>query len=467
MSKQSILALGINLPPCEGFEPVDFTDKRSLLDADIIVAQPSWSGFELSYNDGFQGRHTLDEDSSRVFREMKPHWSREYGEALEAGKGIIFFLSEHHERNFYTGTYESSGTGRNTRKTVHVNRCSDYDFVPIPPIRLGFGSGKSMKLSQAGKVLQSFWAKYSEHMAYHAFMTGVRGDVVVSTTTGNRALGLLQRHPSSGGYALYLPELDFSYLGREVAEDNERWAEAYVQFCLSFRKDIIDLDRAIKSDVEKESSPDWANQEAYALESESSLLKDLDDIARESEVLAERRLVAAEALDKELGWKALLNGSGKELERVVREALVLIGYVVSTVDDGTSEFDVVFEADGRRFIGEVEGKDTKPISIDKASQLHRNLAEDFSRDDIASMATGVLFGNGERLIDPSERSETFTLKVKTFAATTNLTLVNTVDLYGLVQAIKLGASDDYKASCREAIAASSGALAKFPVSKEE
>ncbi|KQM46016.1 hypothetical protein ASE69_17080 [Sphingomonas sp. Leaf208] len=464
MAKQSILALGISLPSCEGFEPIDFTDKRSLLDADIVVAEPNWSGFSNSYSDAYQGRQTLDEESSGTYREMRPHWARQYKEALDAGKALIFFLSDHNERNYYTGTYEASGTGRNARKTVHVNRCSNYDFIPIATSRLGFGSGKNMKLTQDGKILHEFWSKHGEHMTYHAYMSGMEGDVLVSTAAGNRTLGLLHRHPTSGGYMLFLPELDWSYLGKEVADDGEHWATSYTQFVRAFRKDLIDLDRAINSTGGREAAPEWVQATEFSLLSEAPLLQELDAVAAEAEKLSLRRQAAVAALDDESAWKTLLFGSGKELEKAVRGALILLGYEVSTVDDGTSEFDVVFEADGKRFIGEVEGKDTKPVSIDKASQLHRNLAEDFSREDIDAMAVGVLFGNGERLIRPNERSDTFTLKVRTFAATSNLTLLDTVELFKAVQILKAGAGDAYAASCRTAIAEAGGSEVKLPTS---
>ncbi len=88
---------------------------------------------------------------------------------------------------------------------------------------------------------------------------------------------------------------------------------------------------------------------------------------------------------------------GKLLENVIIEALRLLGFKAVPYKDSTSEFDVVFESDQGRLIGEAEGKDTKAVNIDKLRQLAMNVHEDLQREDVSSPAKPVLFGNGFRL----------------------------------------------------------------------
>src|SRR5207245_1319034 len=101
--------------------------------------------------------------------------------------------------------------------------------------------------------------------------------------------------------------------------------------------------------------------------------------------------------------------------------------------ESDSEFDVIFESPEGRCLGEVEGKDTKAINIDKFSQLERNLQEDFAREGVTEYAKGVLFGNAERLKPPAERGHAFTGKCITAAKRVHAALVRTADLFDPVR----------------------------------
>jgi hypothetical protein len=146
----------------------------------------------------------------------------------------------------------------------------------------------------------------------------------------------------------------------------------------------------------------------------------------------------------------------------VVEALTTIGFVAKRYAEGESEFDVVFEAPEGRCLGEVEGKDSKPINIDKFSQLERNLQEDFARDDVKEYAKGVLFGNAERLIDIQSRGETFTTKCVSAAKRAHVALVRTSDLFDPIRYLRTHSDSDYATACRKAIFASDGDLVVFP-----
>lgn len=157
----------------------------------------------------------------------------------------------------------------------------------------------------------------------------------------------------------------------------------------------------------------------------------------------------------------LLFENGIALERAVRSALEFLGFRVSTVDNGNSEFDAVFESAEGRFIGEVEGRE-KAINVAKISQLRRNVDEDFARDEVNEPAVGVLFGNGFRVEEPSNRTECFTAKVISAAPALSIVLVNTVDLFEAVQSFRRTGNEEFALQCRRAIADSVGAIVSFP-----
>ena len=107
----------------------------------------------------------------------------------------------------------------------------------------------------------------------------------------------------------------------------------------------------------------------------------------------------------------LLFEKGKALESVVISALEILGYKADNYDDGILELDqVIISPDGDRFIGETEGKDKFAVGVDKLRQLITNTLEDLDRYEVKKQAVGILFGNGFRLLKPSDRIELFTPK---------------------------------------------------------
>jgi hypothetical protein len=146
----------------------------------------------------------------------------------------------------------------------------------------------------------------------------------------------------------------------------------------------------------------------------------------------------------------------------VREALTLFGFSAKPFKGGDSEFDVIFESAEGRFLGEVEGKDSRSINIDKMSQLERNLQEDFARDGITEFAKGVLFGNSERLVAPDNRGQAFTDKCMTAAKRAGIALVRTSDLFESARYLQENADPDYASQCRRAIFDATGEVVVFP-----
>lgn len=139
---------------------------------------------------------------------------------------------------------------------------------------------------------------------------------------------------------------------------------------------------------------------------------------------------------------------------------------MSQFDNGESEFDAVFESKEGRLIGEAEGKDNKPINIDKLRQLAMNIHEDLERDEVNDPAKPVLFGNPYRLQPIDTRPEPFTTKCISAATTSSTALVFTPDLFLIAKYLKDKRDIRYATKCRKAILTSVGQV-KFPAVPNE
>ena len=208
--------------------------------------------------------------------------------------------------------------------------------------------------------------------------------------------------------------------------------------------------------------------ETFKTTGEKELSRRLLDIDERVETLQREREDVMTRLDDGGGLKRLLFEQGLALEEATLQAMRLLGFKASNYRDSESEFDAVLESPEGRIVGETEGKDRRPINIDKLRQLQSNLIEDLERDGVTDMATGMLFGNAYRLIPPSERSpDHFTAKVRQAAARSGIVLLRTSDLFDVARALADKPDDDFAADCRKAIFAAVGGEVEFPAIPSE
>lgn len=135
-----------------------------------------------------------------------------------------------------------------------------------------------------------------------------------------------------------------------------------------------------------------------------------------------------------------------------------MGFHAEPFKDSNSEFDVVFESDEGRLIGEAEGKDNKAINIDKLRQLAMNIHEDLQREEVTKPAKGVLFGNGFRLSPLSDRKIQFTEKCISAAQSSSTALLPTSELFRVVRALLQHPNNDFARLCRKAIFEGAGII---------
>ena len=189
----------------------------------------------------------------------------------------------------------------------------------------------------------------------------------------------------------------------------------------------------------------------YETANQDRLRRELDG-AETAEVEARKQQDRVKAsLECASVLQGLLFEQGRPLENAVLRGLKLMGVEAERCPEGESEFDAVFTIDGQRMLGEAVGRDSKAIAVGKITQLERNIAEDFARDDVEEHAHGVLFGNPQRLVAPDERTETFTAKCTSSAERNRFALVLTHEMFRPSAYLEESGDADYAAKCRAAL----------------
>jgi hypothetical protein len=456
MARKKIFTVGFDLPG-DDFESVPYDSDQSLLDADIVLYEV---GFSRHPSEDYQGTPLFNRsDSVRVAQDLE-HWRSELAAATNAGKLVIVFLAKPRSYYRYTGDQQFSGTGRSRVTTSIVTSVTSYAAVPnITSVEAK--SGREVRLTKEAIYLAPYWSEFSEYSAYESFVEGKFSHAVLTTKTGNKTVAATFR---GKGSILFLPPLRYdedAFLEYDPRIGESQWTKEAIKFGKRLAGALASLAVAEGKDRLNTPPPEWAIDSAFATPEEGTLHSEIADISRKIGDLQGQRTELEQKLQEAGSIRALLYEQGKPLERAVRNALVLLGFSAVPFAEGDSEFDVVFESAEGRCLGEVEGKDSKAVNIDKFSQLERNLQEDFAREGITEYAKGVLFGNAERLKPPTERGEAFTAKCVTAAKRVHVALVRTADLFDCVRYLRTHPDREYAKACRQKIFAADGIVAVF------
>ena len=148
MAKSRIFTVGFELPGDE-FEYVEFHSDQTLLDADIILFEPTLGIFSSETN--YNGKPLLSENSSFATKDRLDHWRSEIISAVKAGKIVIVYLAKPVECYRHTGDKQFSGTGRSRVTTNLVTGISSYETVPYLT-EVTSKSGKEIRIEPDASV---------------------------------------------------------------------------------------------------------------------------------------------------------------------------------------------------------------------------------------------------------------------------------------------------------------------------
>lgn len=458
---KEIKGIGFRIPSKED-DYIDLESLSSLSDVDIAIFSPNirYSYSNVSSTSSYQGDTLFSESYSPRMKEYLAHWRSEFKSYLARGSNLYVILTEKENYYVYTGTRDSSGTGRNVRITNHVAPISNYNFLPLD---ITYRKSKGTKIIPKSNLIKDLYNNFKDILTYEMYIECDKPqDVYFTTKNGDKTLGGIVS--TGNGNIIFLPKIDFDREEFYEDEDEETWNEKALQKGIAFKNCIAALDKAIRNEAEKSVKPDWINKSEFKLKSAEVIkqkkIKLEEEIQKRKDKIEELELL----YEEQDSLKDLLYESGKLLENAVIKALEILGYSAENYDDGKLELDqVIISPEGDRFIGECEGKDNKDIDITKFRQLQDGLNADFERDEVSEKAYGLLIGNPQRMIDPDLRTLDFTEKCQSAAKREEMGLVKTVDLFKVCRIISENENmQDYAKSCRDAIKSCLGGIVVFP-----
>ncbi len=437
MATKHIVSVGYGYPS-ETVETLNFYSNQSLLDFDIIIFRPGFYTYS-------------SKDKINEIQHSNKHWESELQIAFDAGKTIIIYLSPPEEVDYkYEGEYYS---------------LNSYESIPfyIPLEYVIPKEGKFIKTTRSSSIIADYWKNFSENSKYQVYFNCAIEDTLLTTKTGNKPVGYILN--SEIGSVLFLPLLDydeddFNEIDNDTGE--EIWTPEALRFGKRLTQVLVNLDTALKKGHSSTPVPTWVTTQKYPIYGEQHILDEIDGIQKQIEKLTEQKEQCSHNLEMLVALRQLLYDTGKSLETAVTEALTIIGIKAHHFQNAQSEFDILFNIDDERFLGEVEGKENSAIDITKLKQLEGNIGEDFDRENIEDYARGILFGNAYRLKPVEERGDYFTQKCLKGAKRTGITLVRTPDLFTVVQYIRQSNDLEYAKACRNAIAQTKGEIVIFP-----
>ena len=404
-----------------------------------------------SASDKYLGKPSLSDDQSFQYRELITRWHSELHSAVRSGKTVFLVLTAPVSVYVATGEVTTSGTGRNAQRTRMIAEQSNLDALPHKLEQVVVGFGDEIRTNHRSTLLGHYWNRFAQQSRYEIrFSLGDGSRPLLTTKNPSQLVSAVITY-HGGGNLVLLPAINLK----------KPTVSAFRLNCIDLVRHLLEIHAELNGGAPAP-PPEWAHDARYETDAQRRLRADLQR-AREAEAHARTKKEHLRAcLEDASVLQSLLFAQGRPLEAAVISGLKLMGIEAHGFADGESEFDAVFSIDGRRMLGEAEGRDRKAIAIGKITQLERNVAEDFARDGVEEYAHGVLFGNPQRLVAPAERTETFTEKCISSAMRNRFALVLTHKMFGPAAYLEESGDNDYAAACRAAITAAKGEVVEFP-----
>ena len=318
MAKHRIFTVGFDLPGDE-FEYVEFSSDQTLLDADIVLFEPTLGNYRSF--EGYKGRTLLTEESSFSSKKYLDHWRSEIFAAVNAGKLVIVYLTKPIECYRYTGETQFSGTGRSRVTSNIVMEISSYEAVPKLTV-VTAKSGKETRLEKDATYIAPYWKEFSSYSPYEVEIGGDFTRVLLKSRAGERTVGAAVH--GSKGALLFLPPLryDEEKFGRiDSSTETQYWTKEANKFGKRLITALVALANNLKQSSQLTPAPTWTLESEFRLTAESELEAAISQCTSEIAELQSNR-TALEANLRDAGkLRRLLFEQGRPLEKAILDAL--------------------------------------------------------------------------------------------------------------------------------------------------
>jgi hypothetical protein len=464
-----VKGIGFSIPS-ENDDYIALDSFSSLADTDIAIfnadlSLTSYSNYDNSNSNSgeYEGKKLYNKESSVSIKEHSKHWKNELLHFVENGGTLFVILNTKKDFYVYSGTKTISGTGRSQKSTYHVSPFSNYDFLPFDKIEYNVAIGKTI-IPQLD-IVKDFYKHFKELLSFEVYLKSEHiSKGIFSTKKNDRILGANLK--VKNGHLVFLPNISFGdekYSNYDEENNTEKWNDEGKRLGKILVSCIVEIDKTLKSEKQITPKPNWLENSKFDLKESQNTKKQILKITTDIEEHKKQLVNLESVLGEQENLKDLLFETGTPLELAVIKALHIMGYKAENYDDGQLELDqIILSPEGDRFIGECEGKDNKDIDVTKFRQLLDGLNADFEKENVTEKAFGLLFGNPQRLINPSDRNLDFTLKCKSGAKREKIGLIKTTDLFDVCKIITENNDLEYAKKCRLSVIEQMGNLIKFP-----
>jgi len=218
-----------------------------------------------------------------------------------------------------------------------VTEISSYHAVPnVSSVEAKTGS--EVKLTTTATLLIPYWKEFGELSPYEAFVDGKFTDVLLSTKSGDKTVGAWFR---GKGTLLLLPPIRYdekAFLKYDKEERARVWTPAALKFGKRLSATLVALAEELRAGRSRTPPPAWAQDGKWETRTERELLDEIVSVTTSISDMQERRTTLEQQLQEAGTLRGLLYEQGPQLERAVREALTLCGFLAKPFKGGDSEF---------------------------------------------------------------------------------------------------------------------------------
>ena len=193
------------------------------------------------------------------------------------------------------------------------------------------------------------WKDVAHHFEAQAYFTAPDGTPLLELADGSKRV--VGASFAAGKNLFVLP--DFQIRGLYL--DSGTWTEDGRKFAQSVKVFAVALHKSRQSGDEPE--PEWTRNSSFAFGIEAIGAAQIESLRKQQALLEEQIKEIENSIHPVTALRRLLFASGGKLESAVRSAFETLGFKVTTYADDEREIDLILEFEGRRFVGEVEGKD--------------------------------------------------------------------------------------------------------------
>ncbi len=303
----------------------------SFLEYDILLLDLDlFDNYGLDYYPKFQGKLSLNEDSSFQIREDASRIKHQIKEMLENNKTIFIFTPLEEKVFVKTGEKNYSGTGRNRKSSDIVTEFSNFSFLPF---NIETTSGHGSDIAFNGKSeFKPLWDLPHKKFYYKSYFSEKNPNSFMKISKTEKSIAY---HEVIGdGNILFIPYFELNNKNKNKFVDS-----------------LIKVTNLLKRDLGDFNAPDWTDDIKFP--NEKTLKKDIIDLQKQikeiNKSIAEKNSIIKEFEEN----KILLFGKHKILEIQVSKILEKIGFNVTP--GITNEEDIILEYKDLKFIVEVKG----------------------------------------------------------------------------------------------------------------